>query len=114
MVYFTGDIVDHGVWETSITGNLQSMKFIYGAFNDTFQNMKFFPVIGNHESSPVNVFAPRTANASVSTQWLYDYLAQTYAQWLPDSAIQTVKLGGYYTVLVNADFRIIVLNNNLC
>lgn len=50
----------------------------------------------------------------LSTNWLYDYLHQKYSVWLPPKALQTVKKGGYYTVLVRQGFRVIALNNNIC
>lgn len=114
MVYFTGDLVDHGIWETSISGNMMIMDEVHKLFKESFPTVKFFPIIGNHEAHPVNVFSPGLVNASVSSKWLYDYAANVYSQWLPPSAIETIKMGGYYTVLVNPDFRIIALNNNVC
>jgi sphingomyelin phosphodiesterase len=42
-------------------------------------------------------------------------LAETqWRQSLPTTAIQTIRAGGFYTVLVRPGFRIIALNNNDC
>lgn len=71
-------------------------------------------MIGNHESHPVNLFAPSTVPERFSTQWLYTFLANEWAKWLPESALATVRLGGYYTILVKPGFRIITINNNDC
>lgn len=90
------------------------MDQVHDKFNQTFQGVKFFPIVGNHEAHPVNIFSPDNVNSSISSQWLYDYLAKAYAPWLPASAIETIRMGGYYTVLINPDFRIIALNNNPC
>lgn len=60
-------------------------------------------------------FAPSTIQRpSISTQWLYDYSANAWNSWLPASALQTVRRGGYYTVSPIPGFRVIAINNNDC
>lgn len=54
-IYYTGDIVDHGVWETTIEGNIEIMDKVYQLMKDTFPNTPLFPALGNHETHPVNV-----------------------------------------------------------
>jgi hypothetical protein len=51
----TGDIVDHGVWDTSIKKNTESIKKLLTVLKTEFPNTPVYPVLGNHESSPVNV-----------------------------------------------------------
>lgn len=53
-------------------------------------------------------------NAELSAQWLYNFLADEWEQWLGPEATTTIKIGGYYTVLARPGFRIIGLNNNDC
>lgn len=113
-VYFTGDIVDHALWATSVNGIEASVTRINGLLDSTFSGVPIFPVIGNHESHPVNLFAPNTVPTQFSTQWLYNYLADEWSKWLPAEALNTVRQGGYYTVLVKTGFRIITINNNDC
>lgn len=55
MIYFTGDIVDHGIWSTSIDGNKVSISKINQLFAEVFENVSIYPVLGNHESHPSNV-----------------------------------------------------------
>lgn len=113
-VYFTGDIVDHALWATSIAGIERAVTQVNNLVEAAFHGTPIFPVIGNHESHPVNLFAPNTVPSQFSTQWLYDYLAEEWAKWLPAAALTTVRQGGYYTVLVRPGFRIITINNNDC
>lgn len=54
-VYFTGDIVDHGVWETSFKGNIESINKTYSQIYETFRNIPVYPIMGNHEAHPVNL-----------------------------------------------------------
>lgn len=49
----------------------------------------------------------------MSTQWLYDLVAEQWSQWLPKSALETIRKAGYYSVLVRPGFRIIALNSNV-
>lgn len=113
-VYFTGDIVDHAVWATTISYNEAAISRINSLLSNIFPNTPVFPVLGNHEAHPVNLFAPLTVPQEFSTQWLYTYVAKEWSKWLPESALTTVRQGGYYTVLVRPGFRIITINNNDC
>ncbi|XP_018375510.1 PREDICTED: sphingomyelin phosphodiesterase 1-like [Trachymyrmex cornetzi] len=116
-VYFTGDIIDHGVWETSIEGNIESLNKSYLQIYETFKNIPVYSILGNHEPHPVNQFAPRTiTNNEISTQWLYKLMADLWIGfgWLPKSTRSTILQGGFYTVSPKKGFRIIALNNNVC
>jgi hypothetical protein len=64
-------------------------------------NIPILPLIGNHESDPVNQFSPPSVNMTgLSTQWLYDFLATNYSGFMSNSSLATIKKGGYYTVLI--------------
>lgn len=113
-IYFTGDIVNHALWDTSISGNTAAIKKVNNLLKKHFPDVPTYPVLGNHESHPLNLFAPKQVPEEHRTQWLYDLMAKEWAKWLPKEALKTVRLGGYYTVLVKPGFRIIALNNNEC
>lgn len=53
-VYFTGDIIDHGVWETSRERNNESFNQILPMLKEAFGEIPVFPILGNHESHPLN------------------------------------------------------------
>ncbi|XP_035772890.1 sphingomyelin phosphodiesterase-like [Anopheles albimanus] len=112
-IYYTGDIIDHGVWETTVAGNIVSMTRTYQLFRDTFPGKQVFPVLGNHENNPTNVFAPSYIDRQdFSARWLYDFSADQWSGWLPAATQQTIRQGGFYTALVRPGFRIIGMNNN--
>ncbi|KAL0120105.1 hypothetical protein PUN28_008043 [Cardiocondyla obscurior] len=116
-VYFTGDIIDHGVWETSREGNVESLNKSYYQIYETFGNIPVYPILGNHEPHPLNQFAPNTiTDDELSTQWLYEMMADLWInfKWLPESTRTTILQGGFYTVSPKKGFRIIALNNNVC
>lgn len=60
-------------------------------------------------------FAPTSVtDETVSVQWLYNFLADQWQIWLPESALETLRKGGYYTLLLRPGLRIIALNSNIC
>ncbi|XP_030760457.1 sphingomyelin phosphodiesterase-like isoform X3 [Sitophilus oryzae] len=80
-----------------------------------FQTFLYYLAIGNHESIPLNMFAPpEISDPQFSQSWLYELIAKLWAKWLPPEATSTVEKQGYYSVLANKKLRIIVLNNNVC
>jgi predicted MPP superfamily phosphohydrolase len=54
-IYMTGDIVDHGVWDTSIPKNTESIKKVLTALKMEFPNTPVYPILGNHEATPTNL-----------------------------------------------------------
>lgn len=106
--------MDHALWATTKELIKSSTDRVNTLLDTTFHGIPIYPVIGNHESHPVNLFAPNSVPDRFSTQWLYDALADEWAKWLPASALETVRAGGYYTVLVKPGFRVVAINNNDC
>lgn len=46
--------------------------------------------------------------------YLYDQLAVEWSRWLPDYALETVRKGAFYSVLVRPGLRVISVNGNYC
>lgn len=114
-IYHTGDIVDHGVWETSVGHNIQSMNRVYVKLLEAFPNTPVYNILGNHEAHPTNVFAPTIANRpEFSMEWLYHYSSDVWGNWLPRSTQNSIQQGGFYTALVRPGFRIVAMNNQDC
>jgi hypothetical protein len=51
----TGDFVDHAVWDTSIQGNTEVITNITQRLKEVFPDTPVYPILGNHEPSPLNV-----------------------------------------------------------
>nr|XP_022899979.1 sphingomyelin phosphodiesterase-like [Onthophagus taurus] len=113
-IYFTGDIIRHKVWNTSVESNLKEIQTMFDDFEAHFPNIPIFSIFGNHEPHPVNVYAPSVITDSlVSTQWLYNQAANLWGKYLPEEAQETIKKGGYYTTLIKPGLRIIGINSNI-
>lgn len=60
-------------------------------------------------------FAPNAVtDASINSKWLYNFVADEWSNWLPQSALDTLRNGGYYTFIIKPRLRVVALNNNLC
>ncbi|KAJ8922711.1 hypothetical protein NQ315_007746 [Exocentrus adspersus] len=112
-VYYTGDIVSHRVWSTSIENNTRDIIAVTEQFKK-YYDVPVYPVIGNHESHPVNVFSSDNVDGTISTQWVFDLVAEQWGEWLSEDAKTTILKGGYYTVSPRKGLRVIALNSNLC
>ncbi|XP_034256824.1 sphingomyelin phosphodiesterase-like [Thrips palmi] len=116
LIYFTGDVVDHGVWETSREKNEYRIRYTFRVMKESFGDTLILPLVGNHEPHPLNIFAPDyITDDALSTRWLYEVLADEWiTHWLPEDTRATILKGGYYTVLVRPGFRVVALNNMYC
>lgn len=54
LIYYTGDIVDHFSWETSIEHNTASIRKMTEFWVTEFPGVPIYPVLGNHEAHPAN------------------------------------------------------------
>ncbi|ODM96222.1 Sphingomyelin phosphodiesterase [Orchesella cincta] len=114
VIYLTGDFVPHNIWSTSIAGNVETLVNASQYINDFFPRAKVIPVIGNHETHPVNMFSPFGVPSNYSTDWLYSAAARAWSHWIPKESIHNFLHAGFYDVEVDHYFRVIVLNTNLC
>ncbi|KAJ8733254.1 hypothetical protein PYW08_001552 [Mythimna loreyi] len=115
VVYYIGDTIDHGVWETTYEliddMNRHLVDKIRKSFGD---DVKVVPVIGNHESQPTNQFAPATVvGKDLNTTWLYDALVRKWGFYLDDEAKANLRDRGEFSIRVRPGLRVISLNNNV-
>lgn len=113
-IYFTGDIIYHKLWATSKTMNLRDIYHFWRMFKDAFGPTKVFPILGNHEVHPCNLYPPEYMNkGKFSIQWLFNATAEFWKDFLPAEALETVRKGGYYSVSPKEGFRVIAINSNI-
>lgn len=46
--------------------------------------------------------------------WLYQNVADMWSAWLPEDAMDTIKLGGFYSHSPVPGLRVVSLNMNYC
>ncbi|KAH9405515.1 Sphingomyelin phosphodiesterase [Tyrophagus putrescentiae] len=110
---WTGDVAPHDIWNVTRREVISQMKLVTGLIKQ-YARVPVYPVIGNHEGVPVNSFPPPEIKGVNSVSWLYDTVAEEWAFWLPEDALQTLRYGGYYTVKPRDKMRIICINTNYC
>lgn len=114
-VYWTGDIPAHNVWSQTRTQQLSELTVISRLIHKHLgPNVTVYPAIGNHESTPVNSFPPPFIRGNKSTEWLYSAMAEEWAPWLPETALKTLRYGGFYTLEIQPGLRVVSLNMNFC
>ena len=126
---FTGDIVDHAIWNTTqpyntalswstshilILGVCALTRLIvehaYGKMNESLKIV--YGTAGNHEAQPVNSFPAN--DISKNTQWLYSLLSSQWQNWIGSASVNSVESYGVYsTKFPNGNLRMISLNTNL-
>jgi sphingomyelin phosphodiesterase len=105
---YTGDNPPHDVWNETWNGQTESTKFVVDYLSKNLPNQTIYPAMGNHETFPESFYYPPTyGNLTAS-------LADFWQQWveLPDSALQTIRSGGYYTMLIRPGLRLMSINTD--
>ncbi|RDA87675.1 hypothetical protein CP532_3805 [Ophiocordyceps camponoti-leonardi (nom. inval.)] len=108
---FTGDIVDHAIWDTTTASNDDSINKAYSSMNETLGRLPIYGTVGNHEASPVNAF-PINGHGR-QTPPVYNVLSRQWDHWIgPEAAAQTAATGAY-SVKHGDKLRVISLNTNI-
>ncbi|KAG5939078.1 hypothetical protein E4U53_007895 [Claviceps sorghi] len=107
---FTGDIVDHGIHNTSKKYNKDIIEHAYSTMHDYVDVV--YGTAGNHEAHPINDFVPQIT--SNETQWLYDSLVKQWSHEVNETSSMDIKvMGAYSTKYPKGNLRIISLNTNM-
>jgi sphingomyelin phosphodiesterase len=67
-----------------------------------------------HSFGPLELTNVTGVYSNMTPAWLFESAADAWSAWLPSEALETVRRGGFYSVLQQPGFRIIALNSNLC
>lgn len=110
---FTGDMPPHDVWVENRNTSVSADTYVIDTYLQYLPNIAMYPAVGNHESVPVNEFAPRSVTGDWDMDWLYDALAERWGNFLPTAALAQVDYAGYYSTLTPDGVRIISMNTNL-
>jgi len=116
-VIMTGDLTHHQIWNYTKEDNLDHYHGVFDILRREFGNKTIYPVVGNHESVPSNLFPTREITGQMpehNISWVYNALADNFAQFLTPSALETFRASGYYTLVHKPGFRIISINTNFC
>lgn len=111
LVLWTGDNMSHDIWDQNTTRNLNSTVLTTETLKKYLKNIPVFPIIGNHEPFPVNVYDYRDGN----NQDLINGLADIWQDWLGADSIATFKINGFYSHFIQEkNLKIIGLHTQAC
>ena len=98
---WTGDNPPHDVWDETPEGQLNRLKRVSQMIAQAFPKIPVFPVLGNHDSFPVDQYnrLPKDAAHYDNFDWLMTGLSSFWGQWISQDSIATFVSGGYYTEL---------------
>ncbi|KAJ4141143.1 hypothetical protein NW768_000350 [Fusarium equiseti] len=107
---FTGDVVDHSIWNTTWDYNEHQIIESYEHMDKHLGIV--YGTAGNHESHPTNAYQPSSIGDASS--WIYDLLAGTWSRWIGrEAASKAAQIGAYSTKYPHGNLRVISLNTNL-
>ena len=107
-IVYTGDNPPHDIWEESWQSQTNSTNFLVKYLSTKLPNQTIYPAMGNHETFPESFYyPPRYRN-------LTDALAEFWQRWveLPENALQTIRAGGFYTMLIRPGLRLMSINTD--
>ncbi len=104
-IIYTGDSASHHDITQSIGENLDAIKTVTDEIRNIFPNTKLYPVLGNHDTYPVDQTLPYV------NQYILNHVS-TYWNFLSTESQESIKNGGYYSELIYGTLRIIGLNTN--
>ncbi|KAJ6784614.1 hypothetical protein PWT90_07389 [Aphanocladium album] len=107
---FTGDIVDHTIWNTSQAANTHDINDAM-TIMDSHLNI-VYGTVGNHEMSPVNLIPSNKYGKNA--QWVYEVLVKYWTKWTGEvTANDITSIGAYAAKYPYGKLRVISLNTNL-
>lgn len=117
-ILWTGDIPPHDIWNQTKQSQLEYIDIAGHLFDKYFSHVPIYPVVGNHESLPMNrsvfllicckpidndqkkiffllnsfpLYSHPAIKQKYSKQWLYDRLSSIWLRWLPSDTRSTVE-----------------------
>ncbi|CAF4331877.1 unnamed protein product, partial [Adineta steineri] len=114
VVYYTGDLPAHNVWNQSRADQLYSINTINNMLAKIFPNKTIYSAVGNHEAAPCNLY-PTPNIKTDNITWLYEVLADNWIRFgLSEDTRESIERGAFYTTLIRPGLRLISLNMNYC
>ena len=118
-VVLTGDLAAHDAWRITREEALKRIQFVSDLLKENLRNVPVIPALGNHDTVPINQFVPRSfdqdpKSSKFNMSWLYHSLSEMWKDWLPKEALEEFETrGGFFSVKIRPDLRVISLNTNL-
>ena len=108
LVVYGGDNPPHDIWLETEESQMNAHSLVISMMKKHLPNTPIYPVLGNHESFPESEYIQsRYMNLTAA-------LAKLWKSWapFPEGALETLSLGGYYTLMLKPKLRLISYNSD--
>jgi len=111
MIVWTGDNIAHDIWHQTQANQTLNTYDLTEEILNFFPDVPAYPMFGNHEPYPADQFD----TTGKTSAWLTEELAEMWAPWLDEKAVETFRENSYYS-MVNPEFNVkfIALNTQAC
>ncbi len=105
-VLWTGDTVNHHDFDQNWDLNINELEVVTSLFYEYLPDIPVYPVLGNHDTFPIDQMnSPPSKNI---TDFMIKYWMEP---WLSPECKETIRKGGYWTMLIRPGWRIIGINS---
>jgi sphingomyelin phosphodiesterase len=104
VLLWTGDTASHHDITQSFKQNMENVDVVTALIRKYLPSWKIFPVIGNHDTWPVDQLPLPDPYTSVTV-----HLANSWKGWIPEDQVENFKRGGFYRGTWNC-ITVLVLN----
>jgi sphingomyelin phosphodiesterase len=105
-IFWTGDAASHHDLTQSFDINMKAVDTVTDIIQKYYPNTTVIPVIGNHDTWPIDQLLPPFYNTTAVTK----YLSKKWNMWIPEESMDTFYYGGYYSMKITDDLLFVVLN----
>lgn len=107
-IFWTGDNPDHHDFTQTYRHNMDEIELVAKLIKDNFKNIPVFPVLGNHDTWPVDQLSLNFAKTKLSVDMTSLF---TDNGWLNNQALFSFSQNGYYSIMMNPKLLLIGLNS---
>lgn len=108
IILFSGDVPPHTMWDETAQSQMACTKLLVDILKRLLPNYNVYPIIGNHEMFPTNLFSQKYLSYTKGfiKEWIY--------LWHPLAKFNQMKVhgSGSYSVILRPGLRLIVFNTN--
>uniref|UniRef100_A0A0N5AMZ5 Sphingomyelin phosphodiesterase n=1 Tax=Syphacia muris TaxID=451379 RepID=A0A0N5AMZ5_9BILA len=113
-ILVSGDFVAHTDWNCTKEHHLSVIRTLSELLDHYFPETPKFYALGNHDSVPVNSFAPHYVPNKYQPNWVYKQLWEMQNRWISSDQKDSVRYRGSYSTKIMRGLRLISLNTGYC
>jgi sphingomyelin phosphodiesterase len=109
-IIYTGDNSPHDLWNETWVSQFEATNYLVSYLAEKLPHTPVYPALGNHESYPESEYIGTLPQYQELTKRMAEYWQR--GATLPQSAVETIAEGGYYTLLISDGLRLVSFNSD--